>query len=47
MFRETIRTARDREISPIEVDAMCSTGVVTDRVEFRAAEEQLTLLLPT
>ena len=47
VFRETIRTAHDREMTRIEVDAMMQLAdLYTERGDFRAAEEQLSLLTP-
>ena len=47
VFQETIRTARDRQMSRIEVDAMMQLAdLYTDRGNFRAAQEQLDLLTP-
>ncbi|MEX1244203.1 MAG: serine/threonine-protein kinase [Thermoanaerobaculia bacterium] len=47
VFQETIRTARDRQMSRIEVDAMMQLAdLYTERGDFRAAEEQLNLLTP-
>ena len=47
VFQETIRTARDRQMSRIEVDAMMQLAdVYTERGNFRAAEEQLDLVRP-
>jgi tetratricopeptide (TPR) repeat protein len=47
VFQETIRTARDRQMTRIEVDAMMQLAdLYTERGNFRAAEEQLNLLTP-